>query len=180
MAGSAAALLGALVLAALNTLGDFVWARYVPDHRAVFGLAHGTLLCLGIGSYLGLLRRRPARGALGGAAVGLLAAAGFYALAPLAGYAAMFPAWMGLWVGFALIDARVLRGLRPSGEPLARGLLAAAGSGLAFYAISDIWIRPQPGGPRYAYNFLCWTAAFLPGFLALLSQPRRSAMAGAG
>jgi thiamine transporter ThiT len=37
------------------------------------------------------------------------------------------------------------------------------------------------GGPNYAYNLLCWTLAFLPGFAALLlraapakTEPSRS------
>jgi len=171
MTGASASLAGALLLAALSTFGDFVWARYVPAHRALSGLVHGTLLLLALGLYLGLLRRRPAPGALGGALVGLLAAASFYALAPLMGYAAMFVSWMALWIGFAFLDAR-LRGGVPWRESLTRGLLAAAGSGLAFYAISGIWTNPAPGGPRYAYHFLCWTVAFLPGFLALLTPVR--------
>ena len=172
MTGASASLAGALLLAALSTFGDFVWARYVPTHRAVFGLFHGTLLLLAQGLFLGLLRRRPAPGALGGAMVGLLAAASFYALAPLLGYAAMFASWMALWIGFAFLDAR-LRGGVPWRESLTRGLLAAVGSGLAFYAISGIWTNPAPGGPRYAYHFLCWTIAFLPGFAALLLRRAR-------
>src|SRR5688572_23947257 len=102
-----AILAGALVLAALSTLGDYVWARFVPAHRAVFGLAHGTLLLLALGLYLGVLRGRAAFGALGGAAVGFLAAASFYALAPAMGYGAMFASWMALWLGFAWLDARL-------------------------------------------------------------------------
>jgi hypothetical protein len=51
-------------------------------------------------------------------------------------------------------------------------VLAAVGSGLAFWAISGIWTRHEAGGPRYAYNFACWTLAFLPGFLALLLRAR--------
>ena len=164
-----ASLVGALLLAALSTLGDYVWARFVPAHRAVFGLAHGTLLLLALGLYLGLLRRRPGLGALGGAAVGLLAAASFYALARVIGQGALFVSWMALWLGFAGLDAR-LRGRVPAREVLARGVLAAVGSGLAFYAISGIWTNPAPGGPRYAFHFLCWTIAFLPGFAALLAR----------
>jgi hypothetical protein len=177
MSGLRAALGGALVLAALNTLGDFVWARFVPRHRAVLGLAHGTLLLLALGLYLGLVRRRPLPGALGGAAAGLLAAASFYALAPLVGYSAMFVSWMALWMALAFLDGR-LRGGAPGREWLARGLLAAAGSGLAFYAVSGIWTRPAPGGPSYPYHFLCWTIAFLPGFAALLLPPRAAAGRG--
>jgi len=77
--------------------------------------------------------------------------------------------WMALWAAFGFLIGRGLGG-PPSrtGEALARGGLAAIGSGLAFYLISGIWSRPPPGGPDYAYHFLCWTVAFLPGFLALL------------
>ena len=172
MAGLAAALLGAFLLGLLSTLGDFVWARFVPAHRAVYGLAHGTLLLGAMGLYLGALRRHPLGGVLAGALVGLLAAASFYALAPLLGSAAMVASWAALWLGFALVDAR-LRGRASAREWLLRGLAAAVGSGLAFWAISGIWTHPSPGGPRYAYNLLCWTLAFLPGFAALLLQAAR-------
>ena len=172
MPGLGAALLGALTLGALNTLGDFVWARFVTVHRTVYGLAHGTLLLMAVGLYLGVLRGRAALGALAGALVGLLAAASFYVLAPLLGYSAMFASWMALWIGFALVDAR-LRGLAAlSRSVLVRGLAAALGSGLAFWAISGIWTHHSPDGPRYAYNFVCWTFAFLPGFAALLAGVR--------
>jgi len=166
-----AALVGALVLGALSTLLDFAWARLSLPHRAVFGLAHGTLLLLALGPYLGTLRGRPWHGSVAGALVGLLAAASFYALAPLLGYVAMFVSWMALWIGFALVDAR-LSGAPGSRAALARGLVAAVASGLAFWAISDIWLAPSPGGPRYAWNFACWTLAFLPGFAALLVPAR--------
>ena len=75
-------------------------------------------------------------------------------------------------VGTAL-DARGLRA-RPAGPAgaLARGVLAAVGSGAAFYAISGIWTDPRPGGPDYGHHFLSWTLAFLPGFLALLVGKR--------
>ena len=166
--GALLALAGAVVLGALNTFGDFLWARFVTAHRMVFGIVHGALLFLALGLFLGLVRGRPGRGALGGTAVGLGAAAAFYVLAPFLGYAAMFPSWMALWIGFAFLDERML-GAGSGPSALVRGLLAALGSGLAFYAISGIWTRPRPGGPEYAYHFACWTFAFLPGFLALLS-----------
>jgi hypothetical protein len=74
----------------------------------------------------------------------------------------MFVAWMGLWVGFGLISGSAIR------ISVARGVVAAVLSGAAFYAISGIWTRPGPGDPDYLYHYLCWTVAFLPGFLALL------------
>jgi hypothetical protein len=171
MRGALRAVAGAVALAALNTLGDFIWARFVSAHRALFGLIHGTVLLLALGLFLGVLRGRPGRGALWGAVVGLLAAASFYALAPFLGYGAMFVSWMALWIGFALVDAR-LRGAVHAREVLARGLIAAVLSGAAFYAVSGIWTRPAPGGPDYAFHFLCWTIAFLPGLSALLLRDR--------
>ncbi len=53
---------------------------------------------------------------------------------------------------------------------LLRGVSAAIGSGLAFWAISGIWTDPA-ADPSYLWRFACWTFAFLPGFLALLLSP---------
>jgi hypothetical protein len=171
MRGAVQAIAGSLLVAALSTLGDFVWARYIPAHRPLFGLLHGMALGLAIGLLLGALRREAIRGAVAGALIGLGAAGGFYLLARLMGYAAMFVLWMALWGAFGLLSGRGLGGPKSStAEALARGGLAAVGSGLAFYAISGIWTRTAPGGPDYAYHFLCWTVAFLPGFLALLAR----------
>ena len=174
MRGAVQALVGSLLVAALSTLGDFVWARYIPAHRPLFGLIHGMVLCLGIGLFLGALRRAALRGAVAGALIGLGAAGGFYLLARLMGYAAMFVLWMALWAAFGLLAGRGLGSPRSrTVEALARGGLAAIGSGLAFYAISGIWTRPAPGGPDYTRHFLSWTVAFLPGFLALLARRDR-------
>ena len=126
---------------------------------------------MAIGLYLGVLRGRALRGAIAGPLIGLAAAGGFYLLAGVMGYAAMFVMWMALWAGFGLLNARGFGEPRAqTREALARGVLAAIGSGLAFYAISGIWTKPSPGGPNYPYHFLCWTVAFLPGFLALLAR----------
>jgi hypothetical protein len=176
MSGLRAAFAGALLLGACNTLGDYVWARFALRHRAVTGLLHGALLLLVLGAYLGVVRRQPLRGAAFGALVGLAAAASFYALAPLFGYSAMFVSWMALWVGFAFVDGRFLRRDAPLREVLTRGGLAAVASALAFYAISGVWTRYDPATISYLYNFVCWSFAFLPGFLALLAgRPRGEA-----
>jgi hypothetical protein len=162
------ALLATLLIAALMTFGDFVWARHVTAHRMVWGLLHGLALCLAIGLCLGLPRGRALAGGLGGAAIGLGAALSFYALAPLLRYGAMFPAWMAFWIALAFLQGRGLGDPKePTRESLARGLAAAVASGLAFYAISGIWTKPSPGGPDYPRHFFSWGFAFLPGFLAL-------------
>jgi hypothetical protein len=89
------------------------------------------------------------------------------------GYAAMFVLWMALWIAFGVLDGRGLGEPRRSmASSLVRGVLAAAGSGAAFYAISGIWQRHPSGAGDYAYRFACWTFAFLPGFLALLARRR--------
>jgi hypothetical protein len=173
MAGIRQAIVGTVLIAALNTLGDFVWARFIPAHRPLFGLLHGALLCLGIGLYLGVLRRQPARGAIAGALIGFGAASGYYLLAPFMGYTAMFLLWMALWAAFGLLNGLGLGEPRSSvGAALGRGGLAAVGSGAAFYAVSGIWQRSPTGVADYAYHFVCWTLAFLPGFLALLARKR--------
>lgn len=176
MNGSVRALVGSLLLAAVATFGDFVWARFHIEHKPLFGLLHGGALCLAIGLYLGSLRRQAARGAVLGLLIGFAAAASFYLLSLFMGYAAMFVCWMGLWAGFGLLDGRGLGEPRSSvSAAIARGAMAAVGSGVAFYAISGIWTEHPPGGPNYLRNIVSWTLAFLPGFLALLVRrdPRR-------
>ena len=168
MNGLATAAIGAVLLAALSTAYDFAWTTWIPRHRAVYGLVHGMTLLSAAGAVLGWKARRLLVGLVGGAIAGLVAAASFYAMAPLLHMAAMFPAWMLLWLMFGALN-NVLRGQPPvSMEMLVRGGAAAFASGAAFWAISGIWLEHRPGGPNYAWNFLCWTFAYFPGFAALL------------
>ena len=48
-AGIGAVIQSSLAIAALSTLGDFIWATWIPRHIPAYGLTHGTLLFLGIG-----------------------------------------------------------------------------------------------------------------------------------
>jgi hypothetical protein len=90
----------------------------------------------------------------------------------------MFVMWPAFWVALAFLNGMGLGEPRTGrGEAVARGLVAAVLSGLAFWSISGIWTHHGPGGPNYPYNFACWTFAFLPGFLALLLRRSRSAPA---
>jgi hypothetical protein len=167
MRGLAAAVLAALALGALSTLYDFIWAMWIPRHRAVYGLIHGMTLLSAAGLALGWPVGRPLAGFVGGAGAGFLAAGSFYALAPALGMTAMFPAWMVLWLLFAALAAWLRTLPVMSGETLLRGLAAALLSGAAFWAISGIWLNHGPGGPNYLWNFACWTFAYFPGFAAL-------------
>ncbi|HUP41201.1 MAG TPA: hypothetical protein VM115_13840 [Vicinamibacterales bacterium] len=154
------AIIGALLIAAVSTLGDFVWAGL--HLRFVYGLAHGTILFFCLGAYFGSLQRNTAKGVFYGAAIGLAAAGSFYMLEPVAGYSVMFFVWAFVWIALAFV----------AGGPLRRGVLAIVGSGAGFY-LSDIWRPLNPEGWDYALQFLSWTIAYLPGFLALSYRPSR-------
>jgi hypothetical protein len=197
------AIIGAVLIAAVSTLGDFVWAGLHLRHRVVYGLAHGAILFLCMGAYFGSLQKKTFIGAIYGAAIGLAAAGSFYVLAPAAGYSVMFFVWAFVWIALAILVARILpapafapadpdelrRGkpnapiapvapnapLAPIAPMMLRGVLAMIGSGLGFYLISGIWRPFDPEGWDYAVHFLSWTFAYLPGFLALLYPPPRTA-----
>ena len=183
MTGLTATVGGSLAIAAVSTVADFIWAAWLPEHRMVYGLIHGTLLFLAIGLFLGVVSGHPAAGAVGGGAIGLLAAGAFYALAPLVGFSAMFVAWVGIWLALAALYARLTRvridvGNRHdvSGSVRAvasRGAIAAVASGVAFYAISGIWRPFNPQGLDYLVHFGAWTLAYAPGFAPLLLRAGR-------
>ena len=164
------ALIGALVTAAVSTVGDYLWANVLPHHIAMYGLAHGMLLFLTVGFCLGLPARKPIGGAIGGALVGLGSAGAFYLLQPFIGYSALFVLFVALWVALGVLSGRVLQKRDSMRAVLARSALAAIGSGLGFYAISGIWFPFNPHGWDYAVHFLYWTIAYLPGFAALLAR----------
>ena len=166
--GVTASILGAVALASVSTLGDFVWATWIPRHRPLYGLTHGALLFLCIGLFLGTLTQRRVLGALTGALIGFLAAGSFYLLAPLAGYSVMFVVWFVVWIALGLFNERLNRRQAPFRAAVVRGLLAAAGSGVAFYLISGIWFPFNPRGWDYLAHFAGWTVAYFPGFAALL------------
>jgi hypothetical protein len=171
MRGVVAALGCSIAIAAVSTVGDFMWATWIERHETVYGVTHGALLFCAIGFVLGLIAGRPLPGAVGGVAIGAAAATVYYLLAPVAGFAAMFVVWAGTWVALAFLYAWLSR-RGPAGAVWARGLIAAVASGLAFYLISGIWRPFNPQGWDYAVHFAAWTAAFFPGFAALfLARP---------
>src|SRR5688572_25543860 len=182
MTGVTATIGGALAIAAVSTVGDFIWARWLPEHRMVYGLVHGTVLFLAIGLLLGVISGRPAAGAVGGGVIGLAAAGMFYLLAPLVGFSAMFVAWIGIWLALSALYGRLTRVRIDVGNRhdllsneravVSRGAIAAVASGLAFYGISGIWRPFNPQGLDYLVHFGAWTLAYAPGFAALLIKAR--------
>ena len=167
--------LGTVALAALNTLGDWIWAVYIPRGQMIHGVVHGAVLWMALGIVLGQAAgttRAVWRGVSGQLVIGLLVSASFYPLFRLIGWTAMVIDWMLLWI----LTGWLNRWLRESREPLSRsvirGVMAAVFSGLAFYAVSDIWTTAHEGG--YLWNFACWLFAFFPGLFAMLHPwPKR-------
>lgn len=162
------ALVGAVVTAGVSTLGDYLWANVLPHGQPIYWFAHAVVLFATVGFCLGLPSRKPIAGAVGAVAIGCAATAGFYFLQPLMGYSAMFVLFVALWLGLGLLAGRVLQRRESTQAVLVRSVLAAAGSGLGFYAISGIWMPFNPHGWDYARHFVYWTLAYLPGFAALL------------
>jgi hypothetical protein len=169
----AAAFFGALFVAAVSTLGDFMWAEVLPrPHPAWYGVTHGIILFLCIGLVLGSPAGKRAAASAGSALIGALASVAFYLLAPFIGYAAMFPLWFAFWIALGILYERLNSGGIRWSAALKAGLLAAALSGLAFYLISGIWFPFRPRGWDYLGHFFAWTFAYFPGFAAILSVRR--------
>lgn len=177
-------LIGALLMAAVTTAGDYAWFEFGIRHTWQAGVIHGIVLLATLGAFLGSLSRRIAIGAVGGLVAGVAGAGAFYALAPVMGWSAMIASWSALWLGLAAFDARILRAhpaSAPASEPragswLVRGLIAAVAGGLAFYAVSGVWTQ-HAEDPNYGWHFVAWMIAWWPGLAALTfgSAPRRTA-----
>ena len=173
-----AAVVGAIATAAVSTIGDYLWANGLPHGQPIYWFAHAIVLFTTVGLCLGLPSRKPLGGAIGAAEVGCVATAGFYLLQSRMGYSAMFPLFVGLWLGLGILTGRVLQQRASLGEVLTRSTLAAVGSGVGFYTISGIWMPFNPHGWDYARHFFYWTIAYFPAFAALLMQNSRSRDAG--
>ena len=72
-----------------------------------------------------------------------------------------------------------MRTQRTRFNSLSYGVLAMVGSGIGFYMISGIWRPFDPRGWDYAVQFLSWSIAYLPGFLALLVKARTTTLEAA-
>jgi hypothetical protein len=167
--------IGALVTAAVSTVGDHLWANVLPHGQPIYWFAHGALLFMTVGFCLGRPFHKPLIGALGAAAIGCAATAGYWVLQPFIGYTAMPVLFVALWIGLGVLTGRVLQKGLSMRRVLLRSVVAAIGSGLGFYlAISSIWMPFDPRGWDYARHFVYWTVAYLPGFAALLSVRRQA------
>jgi len=80
----------------------------------------------------------------------------------------MFFLYFAAWIALGVLKERLTRREISIRSGLARGGLAAVGSGVAFYLVSGIWFPFDPQGWDYLVHFAAWTVAYLPGFAALL------------
>lgn len=169
------ALVGAIVTAAVSTVGDYLWANVIPHRVVTYWFAHAIVLFTTIGACLGLPSRKPALGAAGCVTIGCSATLGYWILQPVFGYAgALFVLFCGMWLAIGALTGRVLERRDSTRTVIIRSALAAIGSGAGFYAISGIWLPFNPKGWDYARHFLSWIVAYLPAFAALLStKPAR-------
>lgn len=166
--------LGVLLVAAVATAGDYTWYEFGVAHRMSSGIIHGAVLLTVVGLVLGAAAGRPLLGLPIGAIAGIGGALTYYGLVAATGsttYGWAIPtAWVVMWFLVAALDGRVLRApaRRSWAAVLARGVVAAVLSGLAFYLVlTTLWSPPPAGGRNYAVQFAAWAFAWAPGILAI-------------
>ena len=149
--------------------------------RMIAGIIHGAVLLMSVGGVRGWPARRVGVGLQVGLGAGVVGALSYYARAPALGYPAMFAGWGVGWLLRGYGEGRVLsRPQRPWLTLLTRGVIAAALSGVAFYAISGtVWGRPPAGGRNYLQHFVAWIVAWAPGIIAI-GLPHRGSGSTAG
>lgn len=159
----------AVFVALIATLGDYIWFEFGVRHTAVNGVIHGAVLLLAVGLVIGQQRGELIRGMVGGVLAGVAGALAFYAASSSLGYlGALIAAWVFMWIVLAAVSAWVRGDLLNLWGWMGPGLIAAAGSGVAFYLVSGIWTDPMRGDARnYLWHLAAWTIAWAPGITAL-------------
>jgi hypothetical protein len=164
-----------LIVAAVATVGDYIWYTYGVRHSVGAGIVHGVLLLTSVGFVLGLANGRPVKGLPIGAIAGIAGALSYYALVAVMDrrtYGTAIPgAWIIMWLILAALEGRWLKApqQRSWAEVAGRGLVAAVLGSIAFYLVLDtLWGQPPATGRNYAVQFLAWAFAWAPGLLALM------------
>ena len=167
-------IVGVLVVAAVATIGDFIWYSFGVRHTIVAGLVHGALLLTVVGAVLGAASNRVLKGLPIGALAGIGGAASYFVLVAVIDrrtYGSAIPAaWVIMWLLLAAFDGRWLRAPTPRtwAAVAGRGLAAAIIGGVAFYLVmTTLWGPPPAGGRNYAVQFFAWAFAWAPGLFAL-------------
>jgi rhodanese-related sulfurtransferase len=167
-------IVGVMVVAAVATVGDFIWYTYGVRHTLLAGLLHGALLLAVVGAVLGAASGHVLKGLPIGAIAGIGGAASYFVLVAVVDrrtYGSAIPAaWVITWLLLAALDGRWLRApaRRTWAAVAGRGVVAAAIGGVAFYLVMNIlWGRPPASGRNYIVQFFVWAFAWAPGLFAL-------------
>ena len=131
--------IGIVVVAAVATLGDYIWYAFGVRHQMWTGVLHGALLLTAVGGVLGAASGRTLAGLPIGTIAGVAGALVYYGLASILRSGAMLVAWATLWVVLGILDGRFVRRRERSVRQSAlQGLTAALLSGVTFYLVVDI------------------------------------------
>ncbi|MEM9292464.1 MAG: hypothetical protein AAGD01_12350 [Acidobacteriota bacterium] len=165
-------LVGTFVLGLASAVGDWIWFRYLTDGALAPALGHGLLFFILLSAVLAATCPAPGRALvfllLRLPLLGLLLAGVFYPLAYAVGYLpALLLTWIAMWLCMAWAYGGAAGRPESKGIIALRGLLAAIGSALAFWLVSDMWTQPNPDGPNVLDHLWRWSLAFFPGLLAL-------------
>jgi len=167
-------IVGVLVVAAVATVGDFIWYTYGVRHTLLAGLTHGALLLAVVGAVLGAASGHILKGLPIGGIASIGGAASYFVLVAVMDrrtYGSAIPAaWVITWLILAALDGRWLRApARRNWATIAgRGAVAAVIGGVAFYLVMNtLWGRPPAGGRNYVVQFFAWAFAWAPGLFAL-------------
>ena len=170
-------IIGVLFVAAVATIGDYVWFAVGARNVATAGSMHGAALLGAVGLVLGWLSGRIVAGLITGVAAGIGGALAYYALVAAVGarggvsLTAMIAAWAAVWLVLAICDGRFLR--RPVGRPwdetILRGVTAAVVGGIAFYFMFPFFWGREARAYSDMVKFGAWAIAWAPGILALTS-----------
>jgi len=164
------ALVGALLLATLSTIADYIWFLNIPQHQVSSGAIHGATLFAALGAYLGWRKGKLIAGALGGLLSGLAAALSFYALAPVGGYYMMLVSWLLLWILLAALQT-YLDGRLDLAKAFTRGLVTALAAGVGFaIVLFDLYRHWPPQTFSFFEHFLLWAIAYEAGLIVLLRR----------
>src|SRR3974390_694480 len=137
-------IVGVLVVAAVATVGDFIWYTYGVRHTVLAGLTHGALLLAVVGAVLGAASGHVLKGLPIGAIAGIGGATSYFVLIAVMDprtYGSAIPtAWGIMWLLLAALDGRWLRAPAPRAwaNIAARGFVAAVIGGVAFYLVMNI------------------------------------------
>jgi hypothetical protein len=103
------AVAGAVVTAAVSTIGDYLWANVIPHRVVVYWFAHAIVLFATTAPVWACPSRKPILGAAGCIVIGCSATLSYWFLQPLLGYAgAMFFLFCGMWLAIGVLTGRIL------------------------------------------------------------------------